>query len=116
MFAGTLALGRYKLSTAVKPIKYKDSDRAKPIRSAERARLQFPPAHIRSFMRNYVSQSRVSMTAGVFLAAIIEYITTQLCMGSVTYAKVGKHIRITNRDGVHCISDDGDLANLLNSS
>lgn len=85
-----------------------------------KANIIFPPSIVEKFLRNFgYSKIMISSLVPVYLASVLEYITSEILDISVFACKQNKHIRITIRDielSIRCDNDFNYLFNKLNIS
>ncbi len=87
---------------------------AKSAGSAKKSGLIFPAGRVGSMLRKGRFARRVSRSAGVFLAATLEFLTQELLeLSSKTVAAGAK--RISPRSILLAVRHDADLGSLLNN-
>lgn len=85
--------------------------------TAARAQLTFSPSRVRALMRSHVSsKGRIGRDAPVYLAAVVQYIVSQLLEHAGAQTKAGKRIRITNRDVTLSISKNPEVITRVNNN
>lgn len=82
-------------------------------KQSRRAGLSFPVGRVGRLLRTGNYASRVSGMAGVYLAAVLEYITAEVLELAGNSAYQNKHERITPRDIFLAIRMDEDLDKLF---
>lgn len=93
-----------------------DAARPKPRSKTSRAGLQFPVGRIKSSLRNGRYAGRISDTAAVFTAAVLEYLAAELLELSGNVARDDKKVRINPRHLMLAGRSDDEFCNLLASS
>lgn len=89
-----------------------DSKR-KPKRRAARAGLNFPIARVKKIMRTGGYAPKFSGNTDLYLAAIVEYVVSEILQGAGEIARNSKRARLNPRALQLCIQNDADLASLL---
>lgn len=89
------------------------SGRSRRFRESERAGLSFPVGRIRKYMKEFDGGHRYSATSAVYMAAVLEYLTSELVEGAGNHAKAAKKKRITPRHIRQCTGTDPELNFLL---
>lgn len=75
--------------------------------------IVFPPRRIGRYIKEAGYSERVGLGAQVYLAAVLEYLVTEILEIAGTYAKESKKRRITPRHIQVAIRSDPELALLL---
>ncbi|KAL7069673.1 hypothetical protein ACQ4LE_011121 [Meloidogyne hapla] len=83
--------------------------RAKAVSHSVKAGLKFPVARIRRMLRERNYAKRVSRSAPVFLAAVLEYLCAEIIDGAGNVAKENKKQQITPRHLLLAIKADEEL-------
>ena len=85
--------------------------------AAKKSGLQFPPARVRSFMESiipdYKTDVRISSTAPVYLAAVLEYMTAELLELGVPFANTALRSTLRSEDIAKAIENDDELRRTL---
>jgi histone H3/H4 len=82
----------------------------------DKAGILFPPSVCEKFLRNFdFTKIMITKSSPVYFASILEYITTQILIGSARIAKENGHVRITIRDLEMCIRTNKDLCKLFDT-
>jgi histone H2A len=85
------------------------SDGKKKTSSAVKAGLQFSPARMTRYLRRHLTSSRISPSAGVYMAAVIEYLSAEILELAGNAAKEQKRTRITPRHIMIAVRGDEEL-------
>ncbi|XP_031820017.1 histone H2A-beta, sperm-like [Sarcophilus harrisii] len=80
---------------------------------SDRAGLQFPIGRIYKYLKTGNYAERISIEAPVFLAAVMEYLTTELLEVSGNVAQLNKKVRITPRHIQLALQNDKELRELV---
>jgi histone H2A len=88
-------------------------NRAKPKSNSARAGLQFPVGRVGSHLRKGGYAERVGAGAGVYLAAVLEYLTAEILELAGNAARDNKRSRIVPRHIQLAVRNDEELNNLL---
>lgn len=113
-------LAKHAISKACKSVSCynascQGSDTAK-IDHRKRANIVFPPGLAQKFIRKFGKLSvRVGVTAGVYLAAVLEYIITEVLSLASAEATKDKRVRIKPRHILLGVSNDADMNELLHT-
>lgn len=83
---------------------------------ATRAGLQFPAGRVLRMLKETTSLKRVSENAGVFLAAVLEYMTAEVLELAGNATRYNKRKRITQSDLTWVVKNDEELKKLLSSA
>jgi histone H2A len=76
--------------------------------------LKFPVGRIGSLLRKGAYAPRVSASSGIYMAAVLEYLTAELLeLSTKALAADGKKKRITPRAVLLAVRNDADLGALL---
>lgn len=111
--AGTKAVTKY---TTTGPGGEHKGENGKMVKnsSAYRAGLQFPPSRQTTALRAHGGHDgRVGATAGVYLAAVLEYLVAEVLEVAGDVARDNKKTRISPRHVLLAIRKDGELDELL---
>lgn len=84
----------------------------KPVSKAKRANLDLSPALALHYMKE-VTTSRLGETAGVYLAAVVEYIIAEVLEAAAKEASAAKFKGIFTRHIYLSIANDGDMSTLF---
>ena len=87
--------------------------RKKPVTGAQRASITIPPAKVMRLLRRDRLSKRSSMSAGVYLAATMDYIAHEIFDMALDQMKLAKKRRITPRHLMLGIDADNELSKLL---
>ncbi|GAA6027418.1 hypothetical protein JCM8097_007848 [Rhodosporidiobolus ruineniae] len=92
----------------------KDGDKKKKqaISASKRAGLEFPVGRIRKYLKQS-HRDRLSATAPVFLAAVLEYLVAEICELAGNASRDNKKSRITPRHIQLAIGNDEELSKML---
>ena len=82
---------------------------------SERAGLQFPVARVERYLKSGYFAPRVSSTASVFMAAILEYLCAEVLEMAGNETIKHKRVRITPRHIFISVQNDEDLSELFES-
>merc|ERR1712032_1626148 len=105
-----------KLKKGKKTQKWGKADGKKTSRSA-RAGVQFPVGRVHRYLKKYVSADmRVGGTAGVYVAAVMEYLSAEVLELAGNVAKDQKTKRITPRHLQLAIRGDDELDGLIKAT
>lgn len=85
----------------------------KGVSVSKKAGLQFPVGRIRRYLKRGKYANRVGLGAGVYLAAVLEYLSAEILELSGNVARDAKRQRIQPRHMKLAIANDEDLAALL---
>lgn len=111
--AGTRAVTKYHSSTAV-PDSSEDTSEARPrSRRETKAGLQFPVARCAKLIKYVNSGMRVGQTAPVYLASVLEYVTSEILELSGNTAREYNRVCITPRHVLLSIEADSELSELF---
>lgn len=111
VFPGELA--KHAVSEGVKAVtKFNESENT-PGKRSERAGLKFPVGRIHSRLKKGGYADRVSQTAPIYLAAVMEYIMVEVLELSSRVAQDLKKQRITPRYILLSVKTDSELASLF---
>lgn len=91
----------------------KDAGKAAPMSRSTSAGLTFPVTRVENIMRSLSNVDRVSGTAAVYMAAVLEYITAEILEIAGRVATDAKKIRITPRHIKLAILNDSELVSLF---
>ena len=81
--------------------------------SSSKAGLQFPVARMTRYMKKGNYGNRVGMGAGVYMAAVLEYLTAEILELAGNAARDNKKSRIVPRHLTLAIKNDEELNKLL---
>ena len=88
-----------------------------PQSKSARAGLQFPVGRIHRFLKGYVNaKNRVGVTAAVYTAAILEYLTAEVLELAGNAAKENKKTRIIPRHIQLAVRNDEELNKLMSNT
>lgn len=85
----------------------------KPTSNSTRAGLTFPVGRLHKKLKNGEYSKRVGIAASVYLAAVLEYLTTEILELAGNAARDNKKARITPRHIMLAIKNDQELNQLL---
>ncbi|PHT77198.1 Protein H2A.7 [Capsicum annuum] len=92
----------------------------KSLSRSQKAGLQFPIGRIARFLRNRKYAQHIGTEDTVFLAAVLEYLATEVLEIAGNVARdnkrlriIPRHIQLTTPAGVAAAADDNDLVNDL---
>ncbi|KAH0484690.1 MAG: hypothetical protein KVP17_000230 [Porospora cf. gigantea B] len=85
----------------------------KAVSKSKRAGLIFPVGRIGRYLKDGRYAKRVGVGASVFMAGVLEYMTTELLELAGTYAKSAKKTRINPRHLQLAIKNDLELSTYL---
>lgn len=85
----------------------------KSITFAHKAGIIFPPTRISKKIKSVTRVKRISATAGVYMAAVLEYLTAEVLELSGNFASADKVKRIVPRHIMKAIKLDIELDNLV---
>nr|CAD38832.1 histone h2A.3 [Oikopleura dioica] len=91
----------------------KKSTKAGKKSRSSRAGLQFPVGRVHRMLRNGNWADRVGAGAPVYLAAVLEYLTAEVCELAGNAARDNKKTRITPRHIQLAIGNDEELQKML---
>ena len=96
----------------------KKKNQKKSQTAASRAGLQFPPTRVGRYMRKMGPSDapRVGETAGVFMAAVLEYLSAEVLELAGNAARDNKRSRITPRHIQLAVRNDEELNKLFGST
>ncbi|CAK5074698.1 unnamed protein product [Meloidogyne enterolobii] len=86
--------------------------RANAVSQSAKAGLKFPVARIRRMLRERNYAKRLSRGAPVFLAAVLEYLVSEIIDGAGNIAKRDKRFQITPRHLFLAIKEDNELKDI----
>lgn len=86
--------------------------RSKAVSRSARAGLQFPVTRTEHFMMSLSVVNRKTAGAAVYLAAVLEYLTAEICELAGNAARDNKRTRITARHILLTIQNDEELAHM----
>ena len=89
----------------------KNSDKKKT--KSSKAKVIFPVTRLNRKLKEFGMVSRVGETAGVYLAAVFDYLCTDLLDMAVNRVKDENKKRITPRTLMYCIRNDEEFNKLL---
>lgn len=101
---------------AVKPTRKSESKRATKsnnVSSSTRAGTVFPVGRLNGMMKRARLAERSSVTAGVFMAAVLEYIVGEVMESAGTNCERRKAVRIIPKDINLAVRTDPELAKML---
>lgn len=79
-----------------------------------KAGINIPPSLIEKFLRGFgIYNILITANSSVYLAAIIERITTQILQEAIKVSEKNEHVRITIRDIELCVRCDKNLSELF---
>lgn len=78
-----------------------------------RAGLHFPIPRVKKVMRTGGYAPKLAKNTDLYLAAIIEYLVSEILLGAGEIARNSKRARLNPRALQLCIQNDADLATLL---
>ena len=81
--------------------------------SSSKAGLQFPVARVGRYLKKGGYASRVGVGAGVYLAAVLEYLTAEILELAGNAARDNKKTRIAPRHITLAVKNDEELNKLL---
>ncbi|GAA5861062.1 hypothetical protein JCM8547_008022 [Rhodosporidiobolus lusitaniae] len=84
--------------------------------ASKRAGLEFPVGRIKRYIKRDYKVSRLSATAPVFLAAVLEYLVAEICELAGNASRDNKKSRITPRHLQLAIHNDDELDRLIGSA
>lgn len=79
----------------------------------KRSGVVFPVARLGARLRRVNPGRRISMKAPVYLAGVMQYLTTELLDIASDITRADGRVRITPRDLLHAVSSDVEFENLL---
>ena len=85
----------------------------KSVSSSSKAGLQFPVARVGRYLKKGGYASRVGVGAGVYLAAVLEYLTAEILELAGNAARDNKKTRIVPRHITLAVKNDEELNKLL---
>eukprot|EP01133_Synstelium_polycarpum_P013697 gene13697-16140_t len=88
----------------------------KPVSRSVRAGIFFPVGRIHTMLKASITTKRVSILASVYLAAILEYLTSEVLELTVSTLKEFNVRRISPRHLVLAIKTDEELDSLIKST
>lgn len=110
-------LGRHAVSELNKAVtRYtstESGDRNNRVTRTQRAGLVFPPALVENILRDKMSYNRLGATAPVAMAGVLEYLAAEILELSGNSARDNNRTRITPRDVMLGIRNDGELDRLF---
>ncbi|KAG4075076.1 hypothetical protein HA402_008141 [Bradysia odoriphaga] len=83
------------------------------VSKTKRAQLKFPVGRIHRHLRQGNYANRISTSAAVFTAGVLEYLTAEICEVAGDVANQNKKARITPRHIMKTIKDDAEFSELL---
>lgn len=104
---GTKSVSSYK--EAMDPARNRSGDRKGRLAKSALAGLQFPVSRIARMIKAYLNGPRVSVSAPIYLAAVMELITAEVLDHAGNMAKDARRQRITPRDIFLGVTQDTDL-------
>ncbi len=109
----SLEMSKHAVSEGIKSVtRYNATEKGS---SAIRAGLIFPPSRFVYMMKSRTCL-RVSKSAGVYLAAVIEYLSAELLESSGNSVITNKRVRITPRDIYLAVKNDEDYNKMFNGT
>jgi histone H2A len=105
-------LGKHAVSEGVKAISKFTSaaaGSARKVRQQIRAGLKFPVARIGKYLKAQVKYKRKGLGAGIYLAAVMEYMCAEIIALTGNYARDHKRHRITPRAIAMVIANDSEM-------
>jgi len=114
---GTKAVTKYEYSSGDNrkdaKVSIKGKMRYKSISASTFAGLQFPVGRIRAQIRKTGGAQRVSMSAGVYLGAVLEYVSAEVLELASNACRAGKRTRINPRFINLAIRNDEELKKMF---
>lgn len=83
------------------------------VTKSTRANLQFPVGRITRHLREGNYAKRISASAGVYMASVLEYLSSEILDLSGQAAMANKRVRINPRHVMLSVSQDAELSELL---
>ena len=112
LFSGDLA--ENSIHEGVKSVEKFSAEASKGSSRQGKAGIIFPPSIAEKFLRNFgYSNVRVTSTAPIFLAAVLEYLVAEVLILASKSATDNKRIRITIRDLQLSVGEDQELSTLF---
>lgn len=108
---GTKSVIKYNASKDDEPSK--KSEKTAPVSRSASAGLTFPVTRVENIMRSLSNVERVSGTAAVYMAAVLEYVIAELLEIAGRVTAESKKMRITPRHIKLAILNDAELSRLF---
>lgn len=83
--------------------------KSNPVSKVTRAGLVVPPGRVKALMKKYLNAERISESAPVYLAAVLEYSMAEILELSGNAARDSKKTRITRKHMMYAIQGDEEL-------
>lgn len=110
---GSKAIQTYEAAAKDRASQRKPGEQLKPVLKSSLANIVFPITRIENIMRELSTADRVSKGAPIYMAAVLEYITSEILELSWNFTVNNKKKRITPRHITLAVQDDAELKKLF---